>query len=180
MIYLAAVAVQIAVPVKTIVDKEIVLANAIEYKFKMVPVDPEDPFRGRYVSLRFEEQTFESSKDQGWQYGEDIYISLEIDTNGFAKISKVFKKAPESDNFFLKAKVKIPPTEEENTGTLELPFERLYMQELDAPLVEEAFQSSFEDSMQVQYATVLIYKGDGILGTLYINNTPIKDLLENK
>lgn len=45
---------QIASPLSMIVKRELVLKNGIPFRFKTIPQDPADPFRGRYVALRIE------------------------------------------------------------------------------------------------------------------------------
>ena len=49
---------QLYVPAKMIWDQEDVLKNGSEYKFKTDPVDPNDPFRGKYITLSFDNNTF--------------------------------------------------------------------------------------------------------------------------
>ena len=45
--------VQLAVPLSMIVQKEIVHGEGTELRLRLQPVDPADPFRGRYLALRF-------------------------------------------------------------------------------------------------------------------------------
>lgn len=49
--------VQLYVPSKMIWDREEVLRTGTEYKFRTAPIDPTDPFRGKYITLRFDDNT---------------------------------------------------------------------------------------------------------------------------
>ena len=60
LIFLAVVLVQLVVPAKMIFDKEVILKTGTIYKFKTQPIDPSDPFRGKYVTLNYELNTAES------------------------------------------------------------------------------------------------------------------------
>ncbi len=45
---------QLYVPTKMILNRENVLANGTDFKFRTAPIDPNDPFRGKYVNLQYE------------------------------------------------------------------------------------------------------------------------------
>jgi uncharacterized membrane-anchored protein len=69
---------------------------------KVLPVDPVDPMRGRYVNLRFEASRFKTNLVQGdFAEGDTIYVSLDQD----GKPIKASSKRP-NEKPFLKGKVK--------------------------------------------------------------------------
>lgn len=47
-------AIQLAIPGYMIFEQNQILTEGTAYKFKTRPIDPYDPFRGRYVTLAFE------------------------------------------------------------------------------------------------------------------------------
>jgi uncharacterized membrane-anchored protein len=53
---------QLGVVGRMIFHREDVLIHGREVKFVTRPVDPVDPFAGRYVALRFEAETFDTSE----------------------------------------------------------------------------------------------------------------------
>lgn len=68
---------------------------------KVLPVDPVDPMRGRYVTLRFEASRFKTNLVQGdFADGDTIYVSLDQD----GKPIKASSKRP-NEKPFLKGKV---------------------------------------------------------------------------
>ena len=46
------------VPSKMILDREDILKNGEEFKFLTQPIDPSDPFRGKYITLNSEMSIF--------------------------------------------------------------------------------------------------------------------------
>ena len=86
--------VQIYVPAKIILDRAIVLNSGKEFKFKTAPIDPSDPFRGKYINLNFNDNTIEIQNKENWARGETVFVLLTTDNNGFAKIKSVSKAKP--------------------------------------------------------------------------------------
>jgi len=89
---------QLAVPFKMIFDREKVLSEGNTFKFKTAPIDPSDPFRGKYITLNFVENNFEVIDGETWQNGQAVYVLLAKDAYGFAKIVDVVKELPDESN----------------------------------------------------------------------------------
>src|SRR5690554_5714360 len=89
--------VQLAIPGKIIWDREKILETGKEFKFETAPVDPSDPFRGKYIVLDFKENSFEVESTTEWTDGTNAYVILKTDTKGFAKIESVSIEKP-TDN----------------------------------------------------------------------------------
>ena len=51
--FILLVLVQLFVPANMILEQEDILKNGTPYKFKTAPIDPYDPFRGKYVWLGY-------------------------------------------------------------------------------------------------------------------------------
>ena len=66
-------AVQLAVPVAMIARREIALRQGESFRFRCAPVDPVDPFRGRYVDLQFDEQQYGGPVEKRFSRGETVY-----------------------------------------------------------------------------------------------------------
>ena len=79
--------VQAAVPVSMIARYERTLHGGTAFKVRAAPVDPVDPFRGRYVVFRlgFEPVSLETS------FAGPVWVELEEGADGFAKAGKVSK-----------------------------------------------------------------------------------------
>lgn len=92
--------VQLYVPARMIVNREDILSTGKEYKFKTLPIDPYDPFRGKFIALQYEETTIEVQNEADWLSGETIFIQLTTDKEGYAKIHAVSKELSANEKDF--------------------------------------------------------------------------------
>ncbi len=171
---------QLSVPSKMIWDREEVLENGKEFKFKTAPIDPSDLFRGKYIVLRYDETTVEIPKEHDWVRGEDIYVSLIKDKEGFAKIKSISKEKINENEDFVKAEVSFVTSYETSELTIEYPFDRFYMEESKAYDAELSYTESLRDTTSVTYALVSIKNGDAVLKDVLIDGIPIKELVKAK
>ncbi|MDD5571298.1 MAG: GDYXXLXY domain-containing protein [Bacteroidales bacterium] len=171
---------QLYVPAKMIFDKEDILAKGKEYKFKTAPIDPNDPFRGKYIALRYEENTFKVQNEGEWMSNETIYVILATDKDGFAKIHSVSKVKPQGNRDFVKAKVRYFTNSYDKEINIEYPFNRFYMEEYKAPVAEKAYREALSDSAKVTYALIRIKDGDAVIKDVLIDGISINEIVKNK
>lgn len=169
--------IQLYVPAKMIFDSEDVLTTGKEFKFKTEPIDPNDPFRGKYITLRFEENHMEQLIDTNWVANQDIYVELIRDVDGYAKIKTISKTEPSNTEDYVKSKVNYYSQFNEKVVYIDYPFERYYMEETKAPDAEIAYRESARDTSQNTYALVNIKKGQAVLKDVFINEISIKTIV---
>jgi uncharacterized membrane-anchored protein len=168
--------VQLYVPAGMILNREKVLSSGKEYKFQVAPVDPSDPFRGKYITLRYRHNTFQVSDANAWEMGEVVFVHLRRDPSGFARIGQVSKKKPPSSVNYVKARVAYVSQDKPNkTLVVDYPFDRYYMEESKALPAEQAYGASLQDTTQVTYALVNIKAGDAVLKDVMIGEVPIRE-----
>ena len=172
--------IQLYVPAKMIFDSEDVLTTGKEFKFKTEPIDPNDPFRGKYITLRFEENHIEQLIDTNWVANQDIYVELIRDVDGYAKIKTISKTEPSNTEDYVKSKVNYYSQFNEKVVYIDYPFERYYMEETKAPDAEIAYRESARDTSQNTYALVSIKKGQAVLKDVFINETSIKTIVTQR
>jgi len=170
---------QIYVPAKIILDRGIVLTSGKEFKFKTAPIDPSDPFRGKYINLNFNENTVEIQNKENWANGETVFVLLTTDSNGFAKIRSVSKTKPLDNEDFLKAKVDFIIYDGSKLS-IEYPFERFYMEESKAYDAELTYNRTLRDTSQFTYALVNIKNGESVLKDVLINGIPIREIVKQE
>lgn len=170
--------VQLYVPSKMIWDKEEVLRTGTEHKFRTAPVDPNDPFRGKYITLRFDNNLVNTPSEDNWKIGESIYVSITTDDKGFAKIEDVSKKKPTENQEFIKATVRSVLETNPRRLTIDYPFDRYYMEESKAYEAEQAYRESNRDTLEVTYALVSIKNGNAVLKDVLIDGTSIKEIVK--
>lgn len=169
---------QLYVPASMIMDREEVLATGTEYKFKTAPIDPNDPFRGKYITLDYADNTVTVPTEDGWTIGESVYVLLEKGPDGYARAVSVSKKKPDSDNGFVEAKVLYTTSDGRNELTVEYPFDRLYMEESKASEAESVYRETQVDSGQVAYALVSVLDGDAVLKDIYLDGVSIREIVK--
>jgi uncharacterized membrane-anchored protein len=170
---------QWAIPIKTIIDSEAVLQDGTTWRFKTQPVDPSDPFRGKYVVLSFEADQFEDYTLTKYDEGETVYAELAEDSLGFATVTKLHTKRPDDlTGKYLKTKVRYSFS---NNGkqrvTLDFSFDRFYVEESKASDTERVYWNAQRDSTLTTYAFVKVNKGQAIIENVMINDRPILEIV---
>jgi hypothetical protein len=126
---------QLAVPVGMILGWERTLAEGSRWCFEIRPVDPADPFRGRYLALAFPDAWVPVAAEAEVGRNQWVYVPLETDPEGCAALGPVLHRPPVGPDY-LRAQVRNlrhghPPdgSPDERTALLLLPFDRLYLEE---------------------------------------------------
>jgi len=179
-IFVALALVQLFIPAQMIWGREQVLKEGIAYKFKTRPVDPNDPFRGKYITLNYKLNSVET-KDTLWTRNEDIYVKLSKDSLGFATVNKVSRSKFDVSDDFVKAKVRWYNSRE-HTVNSDLEFDRYYMEASKAYDAEVAYVESLRDSLPENdtYAIVHVKNGEAVLADVIINEMSIKDYVDKE
>jgi uncharacterized membrane-anchored protein len=154
------------------------LETGIDYKFITAPIDPTDPFRGKYIILGYKDNVSVIDNEKDWVSGEIVYVFLKNDQNGFAKIKSVSKEKPTDSQDFLKAKLSAVSNDGTNKLTIYFPFDRYYMEESKASDAEEIYAKSLQDTTQLTYALVSIKNGDAVLKDVLIDGVSIKEIVK--
>lgn len=177
--FLLVAAAQIYIPAEMINGREAVIANGKMFKFNTEPVDPADVMRGRYINLNFRNNTTQVISDSTYIDGQEGYVLLEQDLDGFASIRGISKTEPTNTDDYLKVKINIAYSENDTTVIfIDYPFNRYYMEESKAPQAEELYAESQRDTSATTYAIVMIKDGEGVLTDLMINDRSISELVE--
>lgn len=173
-LFICAVVIQIITPVSMIVKREIILRSGEQFKFKTRPVDPFDAFRGRYVALSVEAANLPRPKGAVFQHGQKVYASIAVDEQGFAKFSDAVPSRPKSGPYIL-AKVRYPSG---SILTLELPFDRYYMEEKSAPRAEKIYREYSSRDKQDAYILVRVKNGAAVVEGLYVGGRRIEEAVK--
>jgi uncharacterized membrane-anchored protein len=167
------------VPAKMILDSEAVLTSGTEYKFRTEPIDPSDPFRGKYVTLRYNAQRFETDTLYMYEEGQEVYALLALDSAGYVEIANLYPDHP-ADNDYNILKTNIGYVWINNGRqiiNLNFSFDRFYVEESKASETEQVYWNAQRDSAQVAYAVVKILNGQGIIKDVMINDRPILEIV---
>jgi uncharacterized membrane-anchored protein len=166
--FIILVLVQWFVPGKMIYDKSQLLVKGKAFKFETEPVDPVDPFRGRYIILNYKEDTFRMGQAHGIPYLGDVYVTFTENEKGFAKINSISIEPPVNERYYVKAKAS---SSTDDLWYITYPFEEFYMEESRAQAAEATFRRT--ESNEKTYALVRIMDGDAIIENVYLNGEPL-------
>lgn len=175
LLLFALFAIQLLIPGYLIYQQEETLKIGTPYKFKTQPIDPSDPFRGKYITLDYTLNSFETNED-GWEdYYGMAYVYLKEDTLGFAKVKTVSKTPLAIDYDYVVAKSNYNYN---CTIYFDLPFDRFYMNENKAYDAEISVRKAQQDNSKTCYGLVYLKDGVGVLKEVYIEDIPLKEYVE--
>ena len=90
---------QWTVPLGLIWQHQATLRTGTVYRFRTAPVDPVDPFRGRYVQLRFEAAQLPSSPLAWPEDGSPLFAPVTTDADGDARLGTPVPQPPEQGDW---------------------------------------------------------------------------------
>lgn len=178
LIFILIVIAQLYVPLQMIFNQEDIIKTGTEFKFQTVPVDPYDPFRGKYITLFFKEREITVQKNIKWRSGESVFATLTNDKNGFAKVSSISKIRPKNNESYIKTKISLGYPN--SKIIIDFPFDRFYMNENIAPNAEKIYQEFSVKKKNETYALVAVKNGEAVIKDVRINEVSIKDLASKK
>jgi len=168
--------IQFAAPISMIWEKEKITQKGTEFKFKTRPIDPYDPFRGKYIILYFENTNVTVSNIHEWKNIKEGYFMIEKDSEGFAKVVSAHIEKPKVGNYIKMQCYHYYGSD--NTINFRYPFERFYMNENEALNAEKAYRLSNRDrNKENAYAIVKVLKGETVLEDVIIGGKSAKDLM---
>jgi len=158
----------IGFPIWMIIQENNTFNEGNAYKFKCAPLDPTDPFRGKYITLRFEPIEFQDSLSN--YVGKPTYGHIVVDRNGFANVSSIDTIPPKGSPYLLLREFSV----RNKINEYLLPFDRLYMNENKAQAAEDLYRNALRDSTQQVYAKVYISGDRFLLDDVYVDDVPIR------
>lgn len=176
MLFLFVAMAQLFVPSQMIYNQEDIINTGKLVKFQCEPIDPNDPFRGKYITLKFKESTIKVKNVKEWNSNETIFAKIETAKDGFAKIKSISKTKPNDDSIYLKLKINYITEYDGNKIHLDFPFNRFYMNENKAKNAEIAYAESTKDTTKIAYALVATKNGEAVIKDVLIDNISIKEL----
>lgn len=176
-LFLAIAVFQLMTPIAQIWKYEDVLRNGKPYKFRTMPVDPYDAFRGKYVALYYADTVATHEQDSGLRYGDPAYVTLLQDENGFAQFENLLSAPPLSGDYLCVEYM----YGSETKAHFRLLFDRYFMEESKAPKAERAYRLNRGSRNQINnktYVVVRIKRGRGAIENLFIEDQPIREFIK--
>ncbi|MEL7339158.1 MAG: GDYXXLXY domain-containing protein [Bacteroidota bacterium] len=166
---------QLFIPASMIWKQQETITGGQAFKFRTAPIDPSDPFRGKYITLSFDIARYEAADSGYFHRGENIYAFLEEDSLGYAQIRELSKTPPENNIPYVQAEVRY--SYKENV-TLNFPFTRYYMEESKAYEAELAYRRAQREVETETYALVMVKDGNSALEDVILDGVSIREVVE--
>ena len=172
-------AAQIAVPASMVVQHERTRSSGSLWRFQTAPVDPNDPFRGRYVRLNFAASRAQLPVTAGEgsypSYGERLYAELGRDDKGFAVLHRLHATRPTGIEYLdvFVADTDFDDKLKQVLVRVRLPFDRFYLQEAKASEVERTYAEVSRRAQDNTYAEVRVLGGHAALVSLVLDGQPV-------
>ncbi len=173
-----------AVPVALIQRGTATLEHGAQYRFRTAPVDPIDPFRGRYVALDFDAARIAVAPDAVYAEGQSVYAPIAVGDDGFARLLPPQPELPSSGDVL---KVRVLWHHASELGVA-LPFDRYYLDEALAPEAERIYRERNrradpeagepDDPRRPAYVMVRVRRDYAVLEQLVIDGRPVRELIE--
>jgi len=144
------------------IQSELVLRLGRPYRFRLLPVDPSDPFRGEYVELELRPNRARWHGPASLRGSEQGYAVLSIDTNGFVSVERIQSERPKSDYLSVRLVWEGHP----EGPRIRWPWDRWYAPEGLARELERAALARREFT---NYAIVRVWRGLGAIEDLIVD-----------
>lgn len=205
ILFVVVMLIQLGVPAYLIWREEQTLSYGEVFKFKTAPVDPVDAFRGRYVALKFEQETIPQSseinfpEDNSYYCRKPVYVQVGNDPDGFARVAHVSTSRPAAGAWFkAEAGRGWSTINNKQAVLLYFPFDAYYMEETEAPRAETAYRETNRRNWTAQprpnrvnttgqpqpapgsntFVTVRLLNGHATLEELYFNGIAAHEYLK--
>lgn len=184
---LSLIIVQLAVPFSIIRKHERILTQGDVFRFKTRPIDPADPFQGRYVQLRYQTNVIkcDGTELEGLKRKDPVYALVGEDEDGFAVFTGWKREKPDEGSYF-KTRYRYLDTtwhKESKTRTtngirVEITFDRFYMDEAKAPRAEVLAREAARNTNC--WANVRILNGNALIEDVFAEGKSLRELAAKK
>jgi uncharacterized membrane-anchored protein len=174
------VAAQWFVPLSMIKQSEDTAEQGVELKFRTRPVDPSDPFRGKYVNLDFEQENIELDTVPDFYGGQEVFALLRIDSSGYAVVQSIALEDPGSDVLAIKVEgISAYSDSTVQNVFIQFPFGRFYVEESKASDAERVYWDNIvpTDPKRETYAVVRVLSHRAVLMDVRINDRSLLDIV---
>lgn len=172
-IFALAAGAQLAVPARMIWRHERTLREGQVFLFHTRPVDPADAFRGRFVWLGLEPDSFQPPEVNDWSRDQKAYAVLGTDTNGFATVLRLEHNPPAGETA-IAVRVTWPEIDAGKVHFLWEGLDRYYMAESKAPAAEKSYRQHNTRTNRTCHVAVRVLGNQAVLEELFIENQPVR------
>lgn len=168
--FAAMIVVQLAVPAWHIAKFESVLRQGKLYRFRCMPVDPFDAFRGRYVRVNPQIGPAAWTNAEPLERDQTVYVLLKEDAERFAEADVALSEPPTEGDYVV---AYYRWSVSNNLINVELPFDRFYMPEKLAPRAEQVYRAEARSTNA--WLAVRIKNGAAVIENVFVDERPLAE-----
>ncbi len=170
---------QLAVPAQMALHQVMVRARGVQLKIRCAPVDPVNPFMGRYVRLNLSGEVAAPKSRPGRAGGmQDAWVTYSLDKEGFVEPAALCWVRPKDTPSL---KVRTTGFVQDDKTRFSYPFDRYYMNERKAPEVDRAMAGGRWDLRPGEvFVTVRVLGDTAVLEELYLDGKPALEYLRGQ
>ena len=181
ILFLVAAGAQLYVPTSMILSQEDILTAGKTFKFRTAPVDPNDPLRGKYVALRYQDNSLTIPDSVYFYRNQKIFVEIEEDYEGFAIIKDISQAPPLQGSDYFDANLQSVSYYDDSTRLwIIYPFNRFYMEEHKAPEAEKLYNESTWNTDVPTWAVVKIKDGKAALQDVRLDGRSLTDIVNEQ
>lgn len=151
--------VQLVVASGAIAEHERTLSDGEVYRFRLAPVDPNDPFRGRYVALAYEASTMPGAVAPS---SDRVFAMIAVNAEGDAYFAELREDRPETGDYIRTNAY----SHFQGGAQVIIPFNRFYADEATALRMEKLYLQG--EPTRDAYAMVRVRNGHGVIESVTI------------
>ncbi len=173
IIFAAFALIIVLIPLYLIFKSEDVLKNGHQHKLRLQGYDPMDPFRGKFLRIRFENSV---RCETGMKEGDLGFVLLEKDTSGFSHFSYVQKERPPHSDY---VEAKIIMVYE---GRAELDFDNLnkyFINEDQAGEAEEIIADFTRMAPDKIHLNIRVLDGEARIEDIIVKSKKLLDYIKS-
>ncbi len=165
---------QYLIPLRTFYLHDQILKKGKKHLFPCALVDPNDPLRGKYIDLNFEQREVKVDKKFNCTYNLKVVGNISVDERGLSKVSEIIdpKQITQNDYVYLNC-VGVTEQDEQQYLQFLFPFTRMYVDEYKASNIERTYQQNLSDTALATYAVVYVHKGKALIVDVQTNGKSI-------
>jgi len=173
ILFILMVLFQVYVPASMVFNQERIYFAGTAYKMQLAPIDPNDPFRGKYIILAFRENITTIPKDNKLNLANDVYVIMKPGKNDFLEIDSIVPnfKSVKAPAVCIKASIgSISGTANgHQEAHIDYPFTRYYLEESKASEAEQRYLKAAADTNSLSYGLISVYNENVVVKDVIIN-----------
>jgi hypothetical protein len=174
--FILMVAIQVIIPARIIQEKEKVIREGREFRFRINSVLPLIMGQNNSILLYYADNQYIVEDDSMWVRDEPVYVTLANDAEGFAIINNIYKSVPEFEEDYVLAHIDYAVPDTHDYVMIRFPFDRFY---LDRPIDPSwGYYIPPADSIApVTSVAVRISEGQGVVQNVFVDGVPLAEYL---